>query len=206
MNETVQARHRVALAGQVIDAITEKVIASAIISLTKTPPAFKRRLGLYATQFGASWKVMAERPDRTRSRVDGLFYFLDLPNGDYELNISAPSFGKRYGSVGQKVKVARDANGTYQLTWAIVSLPPTTIEGCISSKKTNISFAQVRVQGSGESAYSDDAGRYTITGVEPGKRTVLASAQGYKPVTQPVTIAKPGDVQTVNFNLLHSAG
>ena len=206
MTTTVTARHRVALAGLVTDGITSKAIAGALVSIANSPAAFQRWLRLYSTQFGAAWSTMPERPDQTRSRADGLFYFLDLPNGNYELNISVPGFGKRYGSVVRKVKVATAANGSYQLDWANVSIPPTAIEGCVSSKKINVSFARVQVQGSGETAFSDNAGLYSITGVEPGKRTLLVYAQGYKPVTQPITIAKPGDLQTVNFNLLHSAG
>jgi hypothetical protein len=201
MNEPAQARHRVALAGQVLDAITKRAVAGAVLSMTKMPPAFQTWLGFHAGQFGAAWNGMAERPDRTLSRHDGLFYFLDLPEGKYELNISAPGSLQRYGTVTQEAIVVLGKNKAYQLEWGTVSLPPTAIEGCITSKKKAISFAQVRVQGSGESAFSDDAGQYTITGVEPGKRTLLAYAQGYKPATKPVTIANPGDVQTVDFNL-----
>jgi hypothetical protein len=206
MSATVTARHRVALAGFVCDAITKKAVAGAVVSMTaNVPPAFKGRLKLYEAQFGVAWNAMTERRDRTRSRMDGLFYFLDLPEGDYELNISAPALGKRFGSVTQTAKVARDAKQNYHLEWAEVSLTPTTIEGSITCKKVNIGFAQVRVQGSGESAFSNEDGRYTISGVEPGKRTLLIYAQGHKPATQPVTIKKPGDLRTVDIKLIDNA-
>jgi hypothetical protein len=207
MSTTVTARHRVALAGNVIDAITNKAVTAAVISMTaNVPPAFQSRLRLYEAQYGASWNAMAERPDRALSRADGLFYFLDLPEGDYELQVSAPAFGKRYGTVKRTANVARNAQKRYELDWAAISLPPTTIEGSVSSKKTGISFARVSLQGSGESAFSNDAGRYTIMRVEPGARTLLVYAQGYKQVTQPVTVKNAGDVQTADIKLTDRAG
>lgn len=33
---------------------------------------------------------MTERPDRTTTGADGHFHFMDLPNGDYEIRVTAP--------------------------------------------------------------------------------------------------------------------
>jgi hypothetical protein len=196
----------VAIAGSVSDAITGNAIAEVDITMTDTPASFTKKLGLYAIQFGAKWATMAERPDRTRSRVDGLFYFLDLPDGKYGLHIAAPKFGSRYGAVDVKATVARDAKGTFKLDWAIVGLPPTTVKGAITSPEENVCFAQVRVKGSGEYAFSDRTGRYLIAGIEPGQRTLLVSAQGFHPIAQPVLIEGPGAVQTMNFGLHSETG
>ena len=210
MNTIETARHRVAIAGFVSDAITGKAVAGVDVAVTDMPPQFKKKVGLNAIQFGAKWAGMIERPDRTRSRIDGLFYFLDLPDGDYGLRIAAPSFGSRYGTVGRKVTVARDANGTFKLDWAIVGLPPTTVKGAVTGKEGAgedvVRFAQVRVKGSGESAFSDHAGQYLIAGIEPGRRTLMVSAQGYRPISQTVLIAAPGAVQTMNFGLHSETG
>jgi hypothetical protein len=202
--ETV--RHRVALAGQVIDTVTGKMIAEADVAMTSMPPSFQKRLNVYRSQFGAEWDARMERPDRTRSRADGQFYFLDLPDGIYGLRASVRIFGSRYGAMEQKVTVSRNAKGTYKLEWSVLGLSPTAVKGTISSRKTSVSFARVRVQGSGETAFTDADGRYLIAGIEPGKRTLLVYAQGYRTISQRVSIAAPGDAQTVNFNLLRDAG
>jgi hypothetical protein len=203
---TIEMRHRVALAGVVTDAVTSQSVADAVVSIANAPKAFESWLGVYATRFGAAWSGMTERPDRTRSRRDGLFYFLDLPDGDYELTVAAPSFGSRYGVAGSTVKVVGKELPRYEIQWTNVSLPPTTIQGCVSSKKINIGFAQVQIQGSGESVFSDDMGRYVLAGIEPGKRTLMVSAQGYKPFAEQIVIAKPGDRNTKDVQLIHSAG
>jgi hypothetical protein len=44
-----------------------------------------------------------------------------------------------------------------------------------------------------------------LAGVEPGKRTILAVAQGYRPAAKPVTIEQPGGLATLNFALVREA-
>jgi hypothetical protein len=201
-------RHHVAISGFVADAITGDVIEGADVVMSAMPPLFATRVALFQQTFsdydrksGSKWKAMPERLDRTQSRNDGLFYFLDLPDGEYGLTITAPMFGGRYGSVQRNVTVARIAGGSYVANCDLSPLPPTTVRGAITSEAANVGFARVRVKSSGESTICNDAGQYFITRIEPGVRTLLVSAKGYRPAAQDVSIGKPGESQLLNFNM-----
>jgi Carboxypeptidase regulatory-like domain len=200
-------RHRVAIAGHATDTETGRAMAGVTVEITGMPAPFKRMLGLRSLQFGLSWESMKDRPDRTQTRPDGLFYFVDLPNGDYQLSASAPSYGARYGRVKQAVAVSRDAAGTLKPSWTSLGLAPTLVRGTIVSRKAAVTMAEVRVQGSGEHAFSDSQGKYVIAGIEPGmNRTLLVFAQGFRAASKPLAIEAPGEAKTVDFSLLPAPG
>ena len=209
------AHHSVAIGGQVTDAISGKPVAGAEIWITKSPEAYQRRLEVRGREFGEAWNDMRTRPDRTVSRPDGLFYFLDLPEGEYEVTISAPyvprahssaNFGRRYGPETKTVKVARDGKKNYVPDWAIVSLSPTGIQGSLKSGKANVGYAQVQMQPGGKSTWTDSAGQFEFTGIEPGQYTLLINARGYKPDSiKDVTIRGPGDVKKLDPKSLKKA-
>jgi hypothetical protein len=199
-----EVRHQVALAGRVIEAqITSQPISGARVEITSAPAAFTDWLALRALQYGDRWAALPERLDRTRTAADGHFHFLDLPNGPYMLTASLPSLGQRYGTVQATVTVVRNAEGAVTLVPLELALPPTTLKGLITDQATGnaLLMAEVRVQGSGERTFSDEQGNYLLTGVEPGKRSVLVFAQGYTQATQTVLLDQAGVVQTLNFNL-----
>jgi CarboxypepD_reg-like domain/Carboxypeptidase regulatory-like domain len=201
-------RHRVAIAGSVLDAGTGKPIRDAQVVITAMPAAFKKKLEVAALPYGNRWNSMLERPDKTRTRPDGLFYFLDLPDGKYSLSVSIPSYGSRYGKTEQSATVSRDAGGDAKMPFLRCALPPTLVKGKItgSGHKTGVVLARVRVKGSGERAFTDALGQYTVAGIEPGKRTLLVSAQGYRTESQVFTLAEPGASQTLNFTLTREGG
>jgi len=201
------ARHRVAIAGRVLDASTGKAVAAASVSITDMPEAFAKKLALASLAYGDRWNTLPQRPDRTTSREDGLFYFLDLPDGSYTLNASLPGSGKRYGKVEQPTVVSRDNEGNIRRAFVTMTLQPTAVTGKITgpNHKTGVLLAEVRVKGSGERTFSDAQGQYILAGIEPGHRTILVSAQGYMAKAQMVTIPSPGAMQTVNFNLARDA-
>ena len=203
MTEWQIARHRVAIAGRVFDASTVKPVAGAAVSITAMPETFERKLALASLAYGNRWDTLKQRPDRTITREDGLFYFLDLPDGDYNLSASIPSYGSRFGSAQQPAVVSRDSNGDTKIAFVSLSLQPTAVSGKITGPghKTGVLLAEVRMKGSGERTFSDDQGQYILAGVEPGLRTIQVSAQGYKEKSQPVTIRSPGAVQALNFSL-----
>jgi len=204
MNIVDVVRHRVAVAGHVTDAGTGKAISQAVVTITAAPEAFERRLQLASLQYGDQWDAMPERPDKTRTRDDGLFYFLDLPDGNYSLTASLPGSYKRYGSVQQTAKVSRDAKGDTRIAFVNLSLQATAVKGKITgaNHKTGVVMAQVRVKGSGERVFSDAQGDYVISAIEPGKRTISVSAQGYRQVSQLVVVREPGTSETLNFKLV----
>jgi hypothetical protein len=197
------ARHRVAIAGRVLDAGSSKPVADATVSMTVMPAAFEKKLAVGSSACGSAWKDMPQRPDRTKTRKDGLFYFLDLPDGKYSLRASKASYGKRYGVAEQSVEVSRDSQGNFKIAFVDLNLPPTTIKGKItgSGHKSGVVLAEVRVKGSGERTFSDVQGQYAVTGIESGKRVLLVSAQGYRTATENVTLAQPGASHTLNFSL-----
>ncbi|MBZ5681022.1 MAG: carboxypeptidase-like regulatory domain-containing protein [Acidobacteriia bacterium] len=196
-------RRQVAVAGRVIDTRTGKPLPGALVTITGASPAFKKKLAAKAMQYAAQWAGMVERADRTRSRKDGSFYFLDLPDGEYKLQASLPNMGKRYGAAEEKATVSRDDTGTIKLVFVDLPLQPTMLEGKVTGagQKAGVVMAEVRVKGSGERTFSDAKGNYMLVAVEPGERTVLAIAQGYRPAQQKVALKMPGAAEKVNFAL-----
>lgn len=198
------ARHQVAIAGRVRDTETGKPLAGAVITVIAMPVAFRRKVELLSKSRAA----LTERVDRTRSRADGIFYFLDLPEGKYILAAAIPNGGRRYGTAQQTANVARDNKGNVKLTSIDFSLQPTVVKGKVTGTghKSGVAMAEVRIKGSGERAFTDVQGEYVLTGIEPGKRNVVVLAQGYRTMTQPVALAEPGASETVNFNLVRESG
>jgi len=191
MKNPLVAHHRVALAGHVTDAVTQKAIAGAVVTIVAMPDEFKQRLRRTADS------------GRTLSRSDGLYYFLDLPDGDYTLQVSLPASGKRYGTAQQtaRVPVEPKPGGTFR--FVNLALQPTTVQGKITSRgqRNGVMLARVQIKGSGERTLSDDNGEYTLSGIEPGKRELLVRAQGYRTAAEPVTIGEAGTSQIVNVTL-----
>jgi hypothetical protein len=202
------ARHRVAIAGRVIDGGTAKPIVDAVVSLSGMPAVFEQKLAMSSLMYGKRWNTLQQRPDRTRSREGGLFYFLDLPDGTYNLIASIPNYGNRYGTAQQSAVISRNKKGDAKISFVNLTLPPTAVSGKIigPGHKTGVVLAEVRVKGSGERTFTNEEGQYTVAGIEPGKRVLLVSAQGYRPQSQPVTLGNAGTSQTLNFNLTRESG
>ena len=208
MSDWQIARHRVVIAGKVIDGATGKSIADAAVSLSEMPAVFEQKLAISSLVYGSRWNTLQQRPDRTRTREDGLFYFLDLPDGAYKLNASIPSYGNRYGTAQQSAVVSRGKKGDAKIAFVNLTLPATAVSGKITGPghKTGVVLAEIRVKGSGERTFSNEEGQYTMAGIEPGKRVLLVSAQGYRPQSQPVTLGDAGTSQTLNFSLARESG
>ena len=150
--------------------------------------------------------TLVERPDRTLTVEDGHFHFLDLPDGQYTLEASLPGSGTRFGTAQAQATVER-AQGKIAMAAADIALPPTTLKGRITSQNQNkpVFMAQVRVKGSGESAFTDSNGCYLLAGLEAGNRTLLVSATGYQPLApQTVQLSAAGAVQTKDIILVPS--
>jgi hypothetical protein len=191
-------RHRVALAGWVTDGETGKFIEGASVVITAVPAAFERVL-----RFASKTEPL----DRTQTRADGLFFFLNLPDGEYTCKISEPSSGRRYAGAQVTATVSRDDQGNLKMATVKAALQPTTVKGKItgSNHRTGVVLAQVRVKGSGERTYTDAQGKFVLAGIEPGTRTVQIFAQGYNPASRVVKLAQPGASETVNVVLSREA-
>jgi hypothetical protein len=201
-------RHRVAIAGRVFDAGTGKPLSDAEVVIDKMPDTFKKRLDAVMMPYANRPSTAVERPDKTRSRPDGLFYFLDLPDGKYSVRASVPSYGNRYGKAEQPATVSRDANGDTKIPFVRCALQPTHVKGKVTGtgQESGVALARVRVKGSGERGFTDAQGQYTVAGIEPGKRTLLVSAQGYRTESQAFTLQEAGASHTLNFTLTRENG
>lgn len=202
MSDWETVRHSVAVCGQVTDAQTGAAVGGARVEITAAPAAFADWLALQARQHGDRWATLKERPDRIYTAVDGHFHFMDLPDGEYTLTVTLPDSGSRYGEAQVTATVSRNAEGAILMATADAWLPPTTLTGEITGPGGGaVVMAEVRVQGSGERAFSDGTGRYLLAGLEVGDRTVRFSAQGYEALSQPVTLDHPGVVQVLDVAL-----
>ena len=71
-------RHQVAVAGRVVDE-GDKPVAGAQVTLTPKPNEPKQRKGRAET----GQQELDARCDRTFTKPDGIFFFLDSPAGEY---------------------------------------------------------------------------------------------------------------------------
>jgi len=195
-------RHRAAIAGRITDARTGRPLSGARIEITAGPQELTGRLALLARQHGSRWETMAERPDRTRAAADGFFRFLDLPAGPYTLTGSLPGSGSRYGTATVQVTLSVDGQGNVALQAVALALPSTTIQGRVSGPAdAAVRLAEVRVEGSGERAWSDAQGNYMLTGVEAGSRRLTIAARGFQSKSETVALGQPGAVATRDVSL-----
>lgn len=205
-----EIRHQVAIAGTVRDLQTAEHIGGVILTITNGPPAFLFQRDLQKKQYSMRWQTMVERIDRTRTAPDGLYYFLDLPDGQYTLEASLPGSGTRYGSAVATGTVARD-DGNILLGQVDMTLAPTTVEGQVTKEgdggsDDGVQMAVVRLRGSGEQAYTDQDGHYALTAIETGERTVDVSAQGYQEASSTVMLDTAGSVTGLDVTLTPENG
>lgn len=189
--------HQVAIAGKVVDPETSLGVAGASVSITSMPATFTKWLSLRALGYQDRWDRLAERPDRTVTAPDGFFRFIDLPDGDYTVTVSAKEGARRFGDATHSFTVARDADGAIHATIALITLPATGVRGTLVESTTNddgttsttpISMACVEVSGTRERAYTGSTGEFYLTDLEPGARTLSISASGYQTVFVNTTI------------------
>jgi hypothetical protein len=133
---------------------------------------------------------------------------MDLPDGDYTLDVTLPGSGSRYGEAQVTASVSRNGEGVILMATANVSLGPTALQGEITSSGGGdaVVMAEVQVQGSGERTFSGRDGTFLLTGLEVGRRAIAVSAQGYQSAMRQVDIGPAGAVYTLDLALLPSGG
>lgn len=186
--------HQVAIAGKVVDDRTGMPVSGVTVSITGQPPEFASWLAAWALRYGPSWESLPQRPDRARTAEDGCFRFIDLPDGSYTLSIALAQGKHRYGSVQSTFTVTRDGQGIINAPIHEILLPPTGVEGQIKGLvegiETVLPLARVRVASTGEVAYGDAQGRFYLTGVELGTRSLLITAAGFQSETAQAIITE----------------
>jgi hypothetical protein len=137
-------------------------------------------------------------------KPEGIYYFLDLPDGEYVVEASALEGGSRYSSVTAKAQVSRTSGGHGErIVPAIVDLVlrETTVRGQVRANKAPVVLAEVRVKGSGERTFTDSQGHYVLAGIEKGNRTIQVFAPSYAPAEKAAKLQSPGSVVQVDFTL-----
>lgn len=109
---------QVAIGGRILDE-NDHAVAGAQVTITSMPNGFKHRLEGAAGAAGARWDNLKERPDRTQSRPDGVYFFLDLPEGSYTLNAIDPRTDRL---AEKKVSVVRDSEQILEMMSADLKL------------------------------------------------------------------------------------
>jgi len=112
------ARDQVAISGRVVDGGDEPV-AGAEVTVTVMPEEFQRKLAGAAKVEGGGWKYSDQRLDRSFTKADGIYYFIDLPAGKYTVK----GVDKRSGTQAEKtVSVSWDKDGKVQMAVADLKL------------------------------------------------------------------------------------
>ena len=83
-------RHQVAICGRVLDE-SGGMVRGVRVTIISMNEEFRTRVSTAASAAEKKWDDLDERPDRTVTRVDGVFYFLDLPAGPYSLSFDTRS-------------------------------------------------------------------------------------------------------------------
>ena len=206
LHDWEKVRHQVAILGHVTNAQTGEAMEGIVVTITAGPPDFMERVSILRELHGEeTWKKMKDRPDKTRTARDGRYYFMDLPVGDYSVVASFPHSTRRFSD---DEGVATVASGDHGSVWdrLDLQLSVSTLKGRVTSAEDDdddeaIHMAEVRVVGSGERAFSDSDGNYSLVGIEYGERRVEVEATGYHGQSTVVTLAAAGEVETKDFSL-----
>jgi hypothetical protein len=214
-------QHQVAIAGIVSDAETGDLISGAKVKLGHVSEAFNHWLVLKALPFADALNrdgriqlnptlTLVQEQNAlflvTYTALDGHYYFIDLPDGIYSLQVALPHLGTRYGT--RQVENLNVAGA--EATIANLSLPPTGIKGRILDSDQNpIVMAKVQVEGNPVAVFSDRNGDYELTGLEVWQRDlasqsarpgVTVSAQGYQSATSGVWLSV-GEMKSLDLTL-----
>lgn len=180
---------------RIADALVEIVVEEA-------PPVFQQIVAVRKAD--PTWSQRRERIDRTWSQADGIFHFINLPPGDYQLRVSVPRAGTRYGTVTTK-RLTVNPNPPekpVKAAWVEVEVPLTRIYGQITNDETHEPVVGAHVYLRGETKYVQTTadGHYELLGLVASSPMVEASADHFRAASRRVTML-PGQERMVNLKL-----
>jgi Carboxypeptidase regulatory-like domain len=175
-----QIHHRVSIAGCISDAITKQSLKGIAVEVEGQ--------NLY-----------------TLTREDGSFYFIDLPDGLYNLKVSPSYSNGCYGSANVtdvEVQNVTNSKPVFDLK-ANVELQPTQLVGKVQRRdnKQPVAKATVRLCGTNIQTSTDKEGRYIFIGLQQGNLTIQASAKGFLSEKQKVSLKVGQKMTADDFNL-----
>ena len=109
-------RHQVAIGGLVTDATGTRVPHATVT--VDAPDTLKPRRRARGRGEPTAAEAAREPIDRTESRADGSFFFLDLADGTYTVRASHA----RLGAAEEKAVVMRDAKGKVAMAGTVLKL------------------------------------------------------------------------------------
>jgi len=130
----LQIRHFVAIAGRVTADSDRLPVAGAEVQLVGYPPSFKALLETQEKQTGGQTRRLREQhADRTVSGADGHYHFMDLPNGEYEIEVTAEGASER---ARVRVNLARESIAVQKPERADVTVGIKHLEPTMSPKNS----------------------------------------------------------------------
>lgn len=192
--EEIEVRHKVAIAGTTSDEVTKQPIADAVVKL------LGQNLHIQMSENGSFYLInqqtgLVKLPTSLSKIQNGFFYFMDLPNGEYTLKVSAPKLESRYEPVKeQKVTVPN--------LQANVQLSPTRLVGQVKRSDNNepIAKALVKLGGSEYQTLTNDKGKYILLGIVASKPIVQISHPKFERSSKQVELIA-GKEHTQDFSL-----
>ena len=112
-------RRRVAIAGRITDPNNTPQVG-VLVTLTSPSKDFKHRVESAASGFKKRIGASYNQNDQKLSKWDGIFYFTDLPDGQYTVSIHPVGQGT---DAEQKVSVARDKQNNLAVSQADFTIP-----------------------------------------------------------------------------------
>ncbi|MFZ2360876.1 MAG: putative glycoside hydrolase, partial [Anaerolineae bacterium] len=114
----------------------------------------------------------------SQSLDNGFFYFpSDVGAG--EISVALPGFLPATAAVASDAAV----NGQEAVD---IALQPTALAGVVSDYQTGQPLAGVTVTAAGQTATTDDAGRYRLLRLHGGDLSLTAELDGFEPASQPI--------------------
>ena len=107
-------RRQVAVGGRILDKDNQPM-AGVQVTIASTPKGFKPSVEAAFSAAGPGWNDLEERLQRTFSQLDGIYYFLDLPEGKYTLQAIDFQSGKQDE---KRVSVSWDNKKNIKMTQA----------------------------------------------------------------------------------------
>lgn len=111
--EKIKIRHKVALAGTISYKETNQPIANAVVEL------LGQSLHIQISENGSFYLINQQtglvKLPTSRSKIqNGFFYFMDLPNGEYTLTVSALVSYPKFEQLSQQVELVAGIQPIFQ--------------------------------------------------------------------------------------------